>query len=138
MFFLSPFNNNLMKTNKNFYDMVEDFFDGVFPRSTFKIDVKEDDKAYYFDAELPGVKKEEIKLEYKDDHLIIAVHRENKIDEEKDNYIRRERSMASMQRSFYLENVIDENIEAKLEDGILKIMVPKKEVVSNIRQIEVK
>lgn len=139
MYFLKPFNNSL-KTNKSFYDMVDNFFnDSFFTNSsdTFRIDVKENDNEYYIEAELPGVNKAEIKLEYKNECLTIGVNREIKVDEEKENYIHKERKISSMKRSLQLKNINDEEITAKLVDGILTIVAPKKEVTEN-RIIEVK
>lgn len=139
MYFLKPFSNSL-KTNKSFYDMVDDFFNDSFFTSSsnsFCIDVKENDHEYYIEAELPGVNKEEVKLEYKNERLAIGVNRETNVDEEKENYIHKERKISSMHRSIYLKNVAEEEITAKLADGILTITAPKKEVSEN-RIIEVK
>ncbi len=140
MFLLSPSNQNLVKT-KSLYDVVDDFFNNnlySMNNHVFKIDVKENKDAFMIEAELPGIKREEIKLEYNDEHLVIAVQKEDKIDDEKENYIHRERRMSSMTRSLYLKDVEADGIEAKLEEGILKILAPKKENASNRLQIEVK
>ncbi len=137
MFGLTPFNRNVATRNTNqmtdFYNVIDDFFnDSFFPlrtlrNDTFKVDIKETDKDYFIEAELPGVKKEEIQLDYKDDRLIISVQRKEEINQDKDNYIHRERRMASMQRSIYLRDINEEAIEAKLEEGVLKISIPKQE-----------
>lgn len=129
MYFLRPLN-----------DMVSDLFnDSIFSitNKPFRIDVKENDSEYQIEAELPGVRKEEIKIEYLNDQLSISVERENKVDVEKENYIHKERSFASMKRRFYLKDVDEEGISAKLEDGILTIILPKSEKAIN-RIIEVK
>lgn len=129
MFFLKPIN-----------DMVNDFFnDSVFSYSykPFRIDIKENDGEYQIEAELPGVRKDEIKVEYRKDQLLISVERENKIDEEQDNYIHKERRYASMRRGIYLKNIDENAISAKLEDGILTIIAPKLEKAVN-RLIEIK
>lgn len=139
MFFLKPLSNSIAKTNKTFSEIIDDFFnDSYFPiYDSFKIDIKENDNAYLIEAEMPGIKKDEIRIEYKDDQLIISVHKENKIDEEKENYIHKERRMSSMRRSFYLKGVKEEEISAKLEDGILTITAPKS-ISSYNRVIEIK
>lgn len=129
MFFLKPIN-----------DMVNDFFnDSVFSYSykPFRIDIKENDGEYQIEAELPGVRKDEIKVEYRKDQLLISVERVNKIDEEQDNYIHKERRYASMRRGIYLKNIDENAISAKLEDGILTIIAPKLEKAVN-RLIEIK
>ena len=131
---LVPFNrnSNLSKFGFNgFYNMLDDFFSDTWPlrrnltRDTFKVDVQENKNEYYIEAELPGVKKEEVNLEIIDNKLSIIVKREENINEEKKNYIHRERRYSSMQRSIYLADVQAEGIKAKLQDGVLSIIVPK-------------
>ncbi|NLG82947.1 MAG: Hsp20 family protein [Bacilli bacterium] len=141
MFSIKPFRSNNWLRPRDFYDMVDEFFNDPFfaPfNPTFRTDVKETDDAYLIEAELPGINKDEIKIEYTNDRLIISVNKDDRIDEEKENYIRRERRMSSMRRSFYLGDIDDNNISAKLENGVLKIHVPKKENTSHGRVIEIK
>ncbi len=95
-----------------------------------RTDIKESDLGYELDIDLPGFKKEDVKAELKDGYL--TIHAETNSDkDEKDNdgkYIRRERYYGSCSRSFYVgENVTQDEIKAKFEDGILKVSVPKKE-----------
>lgn len=147
MFGLTPFNRNVAaKTNNelvDFYNMFDDFFnDSFFPmrnlrNDTFKIDVKETDNAFLIEAEIPGVPKEEVKLDYHEGRLLIAVQRDEKINEENENYIHKERRLTSMQTGIYLKNVKSEKIDAKLENGVLKITAPKQEVVENRHQIQI-
>ncbi|MCX7842419.1 MAG: Hsp20 family protein, partial [Clostridia bacterium] len=82
---------------------------------------------YILEAELPGVKKDEINLEVHDDRLTISVKKDEKAEEKKDNYLRRERRTSSMVRSFSIENIISDKITAKHENGILTLILPKKE-----------
>jgi HSP20 family protein len=124
--------------------MFDDFFDDNFfnmrslKNDTFKMDVKDQDTHYLIEAEMPGTKKEEIKLEYLDNHLVIRVEKQEEVNEETENYIHKERRSSSMQRSIYLKDVNLKDIDAKLEDGILKIKIPKSEPDANRIQIEVK
>lgn len=141
---LVPFNRNgsIMRP-RGFSNMLDDFFsDAWLPRTlgfdTFKIDVKEDEKAYFIDAELPGVKKEEINLALDDGKLSISVEREEKVDEEKENYVHRERRYGSYARSVYLADANPEGIDAKLEDGLLKVVVQKQDKGSGNKKIEIK
>lgn len=92
-----------------------------------KVDIKENDEEYVVDAELPGVNKNEINLEIHDDILTIAVNHNEEVKEERTNYIRKERRTNSISRSFQLENIKNEDITAKFENGILSIHLPKKE-----------
>lgn len=145
---LVPFNrkNKLIGPSfEDFYGMLDDFFsDDIVPRrslirDTFKLDVEEKDKEYVIEAELPGVKKEEVSLEINEGHLKISIKREEIIDEEKRNFVHKERRYSSMTRSIYLKDAKSEDIKAKLDNGVLNITVPKKEsdkVMTNKIEIE--
>ncbi|HOU10043.1 MAG TPA: Hsp20 family protein [Clostridiales bacterium] len=117
----------------DFYNMLDDFFADGWPlrrslgSDTFKLDVKEDEKAYTVTADLPGVKKEELNLSMEEGRLQISVNREEKTEEENKNYVHRERVCCSMQRNIYLADADEGAVKAKLEDGVLTITVPKKE-----------
>jgi HSP20 family protein len=144
---LIPFNKNLSsirpKGFEDFYNMLDDFFcDSWSPRrslvgDTFKIDVQEEEREYLIDAELPGVKKEAISLEFNDGRLTIRVQKEDKNEAKQKNFIHKERRFSSMQRSIYLADAQVEGVRAKLEDGVLKLTVPKETKVDNTRRIEI-
>lgn len=127
----------------NFYDVLDDFFTegrGIqrnLNYDTFKLDIEEKEDEYVLEAELPGVDKEQIKLELEDERLTIAVSREENKDIEEKNFIHKERRISSMQRCVYLENIDDQAIKAKLDNGILTINVQKKEKISDIKAIEI-
>ncbi len=116
---------------EKFSDIFDDFFRSTWlPRKAllvdnFKLDVKEAEKEYCVEAEMPGVKKEEISISLDDEMLTIAVKREKEIKEERKNYIHQERNVSSMKRSVYLEGAKLEGIQAKLSDGVLNIVIPK-------------
>lgn len=106
--------------------------------SALKADIKETEKEFIIDIEAPGVKKEEIKIDLKDDVLTVLVERDDEVKEEKDNYIRRERKYGSCARTFYVPDIAQENISAKHENGILTISLPKVEDVKReTRNIEI-
>ena len=86
---------------------------------------KETDNEYLVSAELPGVNKNDISLDYKNNTLTISAKREEVHDESKDSYIRKERSYGQFSRSFYFDNVKQDKIRAKFENGELKIILPK-------------
>ena len=95
-----------------------------------KTDIKEKDKEYEVDIELPGYKKEEVKAELKDGYLTISAAKNVSTEDKKEDgkYIRKERFSGNVSRSFYVgEDMTQEDIHAKFEDGILKLTVPKKE-----------
>ncbi len=95
-----------------------------------KTDVHEHDDQYEVDIDLPGFKKEEIDLKLENGYLTVSAnkgHDEDKKDH-KGRLIRQERYMGSMQRSFYVgDQITEEDIKAKFEDGVLKLNIPKKE-----------
>ena len=93
-----------------------------------KTDVHEKDGQYDMDIDLPGFKKEDIKVELHDGYLQVSavkgLNEEEK--DEKGKLIRQERSSGSMQRSFYVgESIKQEDVKAKFEQGVLKLSFPK-------------
>ena len=94
---------------------------------SFKVDVKDTGNGYELHADLPGLKKEDIKLSYENNYLTIAAEQNDAKDEKDDdgNYIRRERHYGSMSRSFYIDNIDENKISAEFKDGVLKVDLPK-------------
>ncbi len=95
-----------------------------------KTDVHEQEDHYEMDIDLPGFKKEEISLNLEDGYLIVAAAKGLDKDEKtkKGRLIRQERYAGSMQRSFYVgEDLTEEDIKAKFENGVLRLTLPKKE-----------
>ena len=94
-----------------------------------KTDIKEMNNGYELVVDLPGFKKDEIKVQLKDGYLTLAAAKGLDKDEKdkEGNYIRRERYAGTLSRSFYVGDAVsEEDIHAKYEDGILKLSVPKK------------
>lgn len=94
-------------------------------------DIKESDKGYELEMDLPGFKKEEIKVSLENGYLIISAEKGLEQDE-KDNegkkYIRRERYTGSCQRAFYVGDEIEQgDIKASFKHGILRLDIPKKQ-----------
>lgn len=122
--------------------LLDEFFDHPHQKTHFQFhtsemmrtDVKDLGNVYEMTMNLPGIKKENVKAELKDGYLTISAA-SNSHKDEKDSdgvYIRRERYAGTCSRSFYVgENVKQEDIKARFEDGTLKLQVPKnsKEVV---------
>ena len=95
-----------------------------------RTDVKELENGYELSIDLPGYRKEDVKLSLKKGYLTVSAETTKNNDEKDENgkYIRRERYTGSMQRSFYVgERISEEDIKAKFENGILMINVPKQE-----------
>ena len=130
---------------RNFVDDVfDDFFGAPFWGSTGSVntatmstDITENEGEYQVEMDLPGFAKEDVHAELKDGYLTIsAQHVQNK-DEKKDDgrVIRRERYQGLCQRSFYVgDAVTEEDIKAKFKDGVLTLMIPKKEKQPEVEQ----
>ena len=152
MFGLVPFGSrkNLAKNEDGFrslFDLFnEPFFNDGFPAltnwgaSSFKVDVKDMGTAYELTADLPGMKKEDIALHYENNYLTISAGKDETHEEkdEKGNYIRRERSVGTMSRSFYIDNIDESKVSAEFKDGVLRIDLPKATEVQHAKRIEIK
>ncbi len=103
--------------------------------------IKEESDKYVLELATPGFTKEDIKIELKDNGIQISSEKKSESEESKDNYTRKEFSYQSFNRYFKLpDNVNAEAIEAKCENGVLTLTLPKKEVsepASNSRKIEI-
>lgn len=104
---------------------------GKHAKNMMKTDVRETESSYEVDIDLPGFKKDEISAELKNGYLTISAAKgldKDEKDEKTGNYIRRERYVGSMSRSFYVgENITQQDIHAKFENGILQLTLPKKD-----------
>ena len=90
-------------------------------------------------AELAGVKKENISLNYNNGYLTISAQKDEETSEEKENYVRRERHVGSMSRSFYIDDIDETKISAEFKDGVLKVDLPKTTAtVQQTKQIPIK
>lgn len=103
---------------------------GKHSNRVMKTDVHEHDDHYEVDIDLPGFKKDEINLDLENGYLTVSASKA--LDEEHKNssgkLIRQERYTGAMQRSFYVgENLTEEDVTAKFEDGVLRLSVPKKD-----------
>jgi HSP20 family protein len=102
------------------------------------VDIVEEDQAYQVHVELPGLSKDDIKLNIKDNYLSISGEKKRESKVEEKNYQRTERIFGSFQRNFRLSDSVEvDKIEAEFKDGVLNIVIPKKKE-SLAKQIEVK
>ncbi len=134
MFSLVPFRMNAL--DRTLWD---DFFgEDLIPAkfASFKTDIAENDKEYVIEADLPGFNKEAIQVEIVDNRLTISAKKDDAVEENNDNYIRKERHMGEVSRSFVMDDVKEEEIKAEFKDGVLKVVLPKKEPIQNrVRKI---
>ena len=104
------------------------------------VNTREGEFAYHVDADLPGVKKEDIKINVKDNVLTISGERHHKEEVKEEDYHRVETSFGKFERSFTLPKGSDtENISASNKDGVLEVVIPKlKSETEKSKKIEVK
>lgn len=135
MFEITPYARGSRHLNS--YDpfkAMEEFEKNFFGRQlpAFKTDIRENEQAYVLEAELPGFSKDDIQVEVKNGYLTIcAEHRFESGDKnEKNDYIRRERSYGAFSRSFDLDGIDSDGITAYYRDGVLTLTLPKVAVKS--------
>ena len=146
MYTLMPYRSNKEMSHKNtgwFADPLFDrFFDmgDWFGSSAFRVDVKDLGDKYELQAELPGVKKEDIDLSIKDDTLTISAEFKREKDDEKHNYVYSERRSGKFMRSFDVSGIDQSAITADYTDGVLSVALPKvkpQEPVDTSRKIAI-
>jgi HSP20 family protein len=131
----------LTKQNRSFWPkMMQDFFGTEnpfdwdekfwFPEKSVELpstNVIENNGEFKLELSAPGFEKKDFKIEVQDGVLSISAENKKESEEKKENYRKREFSYNSIRRSFALpENVKEEGIDAKYENGILKLILPKK------------
>ena len=141
MFELIPFERRMASFDpfRMMADMERSFFQ---PSSSglasFRTDVRDEGDAFMLEAELPGFKKEDISIDIKDERLTISAERKFANEDEKPNFVKRERYYGSYKRSFGLEGINTDSIEASYIDGVLSLRLPKQApVVPESRRIQI-
>ena len=128
---LKPFGRDYfdMTPSELFRDFRRQFFSNFPDEQSIKTDISEKDDRYELKAELPGFSKDQIDISYENGMLIISAEN-NQVNEEKDDegkVIQKERSYSNVKRMYSLNNIDEDNIDAKFEDGILSVDLPKTE-----------
>ena len=122
---------NLIPSNKRIFgvdNIIESFFnDAMFPplSTNFSIDIQNNENEYILEADIPGVSKEQIHVDYNNNYLTISIKSKEEYNEESKNYIRIERRLGKFSRSFYVENVDAPKIKSQYTNGVLKVILPK-------------
>ena len=138
----------VMSSNSWFPTVFDDFFNSDWmPKmkaTAPAVNVKEDQKEYTMELAVPGIKKEFCRVHINaDGNLDIAIENkmEHKDEDKKQHYLRREFSYTNYQQTYVLpEDIVKDNISAKVDNGVLTITMPKitKEEVKKIqRQIDI-
>lgn len=142
MFDLMPFEHRARNLSNLFDAMERSFFSDLAPSGAAEIrtDIRDTGDSYLLEAELPGFKKEEIRLDLNGDTLTISAKHENTAEEKGDNgYLRRERRYGAFARSFDVSGIKTEGITASYENGVLTLELPKAVPTRPVsRQIELK
>ncbi len=128
MFDLTPFRKRRNDIFDLFNEMEKNFmrnFNNGLP--TFKADIADEGNQFVLEAELPGFNKEDIDIEVDNNRLTISAQHNVSTEENKDNYIRKERQYGSFVRSFDVSDIKTEDIQAEYDNGILTLTMPKKE-----------
>ncbi|QCX33908.1 Hsp20/alpha crystallin family protein [Caloramator sp. E03] len=126
MFDLVPFR----RINNDIFDLYNDMeknflqnFNLDFP--SFKTDIVDKGDKFVLEADLPGFNKEDIDIDIDGNRLTISAKHSEKREENKDNYIRRERRFGSFVRSFDVSNIKTDEIKAEYKNGVLTLELPK-------------
>ncbi|MCQ6280846.1 Hsp20/alpha crystallin family protein [Bacillus sp. EB600] len=128
---LSPFRRRKRDLRSGMWDLFSDFFNDSFfapvlsDTHHFRTDIKDDGDQYVIEAELPGLEKDDIIVEYSNNYLMISAKREADMKVEDENYIRQERYFGNFIRRFYVEDIDDNAIDATFKNGILTLKCPK-------------
>ena len=144
----------LLVRRNNDFDWLNNWFDDNFFNTPVMaqttttapaVNVKEDNKQYVMEVAVPGLKKEQVNMSIdKDCYLTLSIENKNeqKDENKKEHYLRREFSYTSYRQSYALpDNVNADKIEANVADGVLKVVLPKvekKEEKEDVKHIEVK
>ena len=110
------------------------------PKERMDCDIYEKDGKYFVEASVAGFNKDEIKVEAEDGSIVISAEKkEDSKEESKDKkYLRRERHFHSkVERAFYLGDIDEDSIKASFDNGVLKVEVPKKQIESNKKLIDI-
>ncbi len=134
------FNYRVFNNQRNLFDLADRIFNsneyGYLQTEYPSIQLYEGDKKYVIKAALPGLKKEDINIEIKNNHLTIDGEKKSDYSEEK--YLRKERAFGKFKKTVKFGEGIDhEKVNADLKDGILTIELPKSQKAA-LRKIEVR
>ena len=124
---------------------LDDFFDDLdtlempkMPRMDMKCDIYEKGGKTHIEMDVPGYKKEDIKIDLEDGILTVVATRKAEEEEKDKKYVRKERVYGSFKRQFEVKNIKEEDIEAEFHNGVLKIRFPKVSKKDTKKFIEIK
>ncbi len=123
---------------KSFFldDVFEDFLASK-ESNSLKCDIYEKEGNYYIEMDADGFKKEDLNIDYDHGYLNVSISKSEEKNDEGKNYIRKERVSRKLQRSFYVGESDINNIKADFNNGLLKIVIPKREELESKKKIEI-
>jgi HSP20 family protein len=135
--FRNLFDNHLLSENP-FAAMDQFFTDNNFPDLP-PVNIAENEKGYSLDFKVPGFSKDDFQVSIHGDVLTVSAETKSQHTEKKDQYTRKEFSQRSFRRSFTLPELVhDDKVDARYENGILKVFLPKKELQAKALAKEIK
>ena len=137
MFEIIPFGRRDMNLFKVFDDFEKNIFSMRSASGGLRTDVSEQEDRFLLEAELPGFNKEDISIDVSEGVLTISAVTKEEVEEDKKDYVYRERKYGSYKRSFDLSGIDADAITGEYKNGVLEITLPKeKEQEVKTRKIE--
>lgn len=134
MFELTPYSTR--RSMMDPFNFFSDFFGTNNAPMELRTDVTDKGDSFVLEADLPGFKKDDIKIDLENDRLTIKAERHSNTETTKNGYVRRERSFGSFERSFDVSGIDTAGIKANYTDGVLTLTLPKRpELVPDNRSI---
>ncbi|MBZ9730974.1 Hsp20/alpha crystallin family protein [Salegentibacter sp. JZCK2] len=125
-----PFFSDLLDTKRGIFNLNR-FFNGDFDQDLFPaLNVKEKETEFEIELAAPGLSKQDFKISIEEGILSISAEKENKVEEEKEGFVRKEFSYNSFSRQIALPEEVDmeKEVEAKYKEGILKMSLKKRKI----------
>ena len=134
MFELTPYSTR--RSMMDPFNFFSDFFGTNNAPMELRTDITDKGDSFVLEADLPGFKKDDIKIDLENDRLTIKAERHSNTETTKNGYVRRERSFGSFERSFVVSGIDTAGIKANYTDGVLTLTLPKRpELVPDNRSI---
>ena len=134
MFELTPYSTR--RSVMDPFNFFNDFFGTNNAPMELRTDISDKGDAFVLEADLPGFKKDDIKIDLENDRLTIKAERHSEHEDNRNGYVRRERHFGSFERSFDVSGIDTSGIRANYTDGVLTLTLPKRpELVPDNRSI---
>jgi HSP20 family protein len=138
--------NDLIRSEDVFDRFFNNYFDDffrpwepvTFQHNNFKVDILEDEGYYLVEADLPGFTKDDLEISYENHYLTITAQKEESSETRKEQFVRRERQCGVFSRTFYMESIDVDSIDANFKDGLLSIKIPKTTPINPQTKIPIK